>query len=40
MVTHEADVAAHVGRVLTFRDGEIISDVAQAPRPVTKERSA
>jgi putative ABC transport system ATP-binding protein len=26
MVTHEADVAAHAGRVLTFRDGQIVSD--------------
>jgi putative ABC transport system ATP-binding protein len=26
MVTHEADVAAHAGRRLTFRDGLIIGD--------------
>ncbi|MBI5522220.1 MAG: ABC transporter ATP-binding protein [Desulfarculus sp.] len=26
MVTHEADVAAHARRVLTFKDGQIISD--------------
>ena len=26
MVTHEADVAEHASRVLTFRDGEIVSD--------------
>ena len=26
MVTHEADVAAFASRVLTFRDGEIVSD--------------
>jgi putative ABC transport system ATP-binding protein len=31
MVTHEADVAAHAGRVVTFRDGRIVSDVRQAP---------
>jgi putative ABC transport system ATP-binding protein len=29
MVTHEADVAAHAGRVLTFRDGRIVSDRRQ-----------
>ncbi|MFA5515273.1 MAG: ABC transporter ATP-binding protein [Desulfuromonadales bacterium] len=26
MVTHEPDVAAHAGRLITFRDGRIISD--------------
>src|SRR5687767_7042414 len=26
VVTHEADVAAHAGRVLTFRDGRVIRD--------------
>lgn len=29
MVTHEPDVAAWANRVLTFRDGEIVSDVRQ-----------
>ena len=36
MVTHEADVAAWASRVVTFRDGEIVSDVrgrAAAPEP-------
>jgi putative ABC transport system ATP-binding protein len=32
LVTHDADVAAYAGRVITFRDGEVISDVAQEPR--------
>ena len=26
MVTHEADVAAHAGRIITFRDGRILAD--------------
>jgi len=26
VVTHEADVAAHAGRILTFRDGRVIRD--------------
>ncbi len=31
VVTHEADVARCVERVLTFRDGEIVADARQAP---------
>jgi putative ABC transport system ATP-binding protein len=31
-VTHEVDVAACAERVVTMRDGRIISDVRQAPR--------
>jgi putative ABC transport system ATP-binding protein len=27
LVTHEADIAAHAGRRITFRDGHVISDV-------------
>jgi putative ABC transport system ATP-binding protein len=26
LVTHEADVAAHAGRILTFRDGRVVRD--------------
>jgi ABC-type lipoprotein export system ATPase subunit len=33
LVTHEADVAAHAERVITFRDGGILSDVRQAAAP-------
>jgi putative ABC transport system ATP-binding protein len=40
MVTHEADVAAHAGRVVTFRDGRIVSDVRQAPVAAGGEAAA
>jgi len=29
MVTHEADIAAHAGRIVTFVDGRIASDEAK-----------
>jgi putative ABC transport system ATP-binding protein len=32
VVTHESDVATYAGRVVSFRDGKIVADVAQAPR--------
>ncbi|MGH6934043.1 MAG: ABC transporter ATP-binding protein [Dongiaceae bacterium] len=31
VITHEADIAAYAGRVLRFRDGELIADVRQDP---------
>jgi putative ABC transport system ATP-binding protein len=31
VVTHEPDIAAHFARVITFRDGEVISDARQTP---------
>ncbi len=32
LVTHEPDIAAHAKRIVTFRDGRIKSDRANAPR--------
>jgi putative ABC transport system ATP-binding protein len=40
MVTHESDVAAHAGRVVTFRDGRIVSDVGQVPVLADEEAAA
>ncbi len=37
LVTHETDIAAFAERVLTMRDGELISDVKQVPRQVRNE---
>ena len=31
MVTHESDIAAFAARIITFRDGEIISDTPHTP---------
>ena len=36
LVTHEADVAAHAKRIVTFRDGHIVSDAANAPRELVR----
>jgi putative ABC transport system ATP-binding protein len=32
LVTHESDIAAYASRILTFRDGRLLSD-APVPRP-------
>jgi putative ABC transport system ATP-binding protein len=40
MVTHESDVAACAERVVSFRDGQIVSDVRQAPSEATVEGAA
>ena len=31
MVTHEADIAAFASRIITFRDGSVISDISNKP---------
>jgi putative ABC transport system ATP-binding protein len=33
LVTHEADIAAHAGRIVTFRDGRVVADGSRLPRP-------
>jgi len=36
LVTHEPDVAAHAERIVTFRDGNILSDAPRAREAVTQ----
>ena len=33
LVTHEHDIAVHAARVITLRDGQVLSDVRQQPVP-------
>ncbi len=34
MVTHEPDIAAYAGRLLRFRDGQLVDDVRQVPKAI------
>jgi putative ABC transport system ATP-binding protein len=40
LVTHEADIASYAGRVVTFRDGRIVSDQRQTPAVAREEHAA
>jgi putative ABC transport system ATP-binding protein len=40
LVTHEADIAAYASRVVTLRDGLIISDVQQTPHSAAEQLAA
>ncbi len=40
LVTHEPDIAAYAERVVTFRDGLIVSDVQQHPVKALRERTS
>jgi putative ABC transport system ATP-binding protein len=40
LVTHEHDVAAFAGRLITFRDGRVLRDVRQAPRDAAADLAA
>jgi len=37
VVTHEADIAGYTERIITFRDGRIVSDVPHAPSRLVRE---
>jgi putative ABC transport system ATP-binding protein len=40
MVTHELDIAAYCKRIIVMRDGQVISDIANAKRRVAQEELA
>ena len=40
MVTHEPDIAAFASRIVTFRDGKIISDIKNTPANAQSQSSA
>jgi putative ABC transport system ATP-binding protein len=40
VVTHEPDIASYAGRVVTFRDGRIVSDQRQIPAVAREEHAA
>ena len=40
IVTHEQEIASYAGRVVTFRDGSVVSDVRQAPAVARVEDAA
>ncbi len=40
LVTHEPDIAAYAERIITFRDGLIVSDAQQRPAKTLRERTS
>lgn len=40
LVTHEADIAAFATRIITFRDGKVVGDAANAPQDAQAELAA
>ncbi len=38
VITHEADIAAYAGRLLRLRDGKLIADIIQDPRPAAQRK--
>ena len=40
VVTHEQDIAAYAGRLISFRDGRVRSDTIQAPRDAAADLEA
>jgi putative ABC transport system ATP-binding protein len=40
VVTHESDIAAFASRIVTFRDGHVVSDVANQPHDARLELAA
>jgi len=40
LVTHEPDIASYAGRVVSFRDGRIVSDQRQTPAVAREENAA
>jgi putative ABC transport system ATP-binding protein len=37
LVTHEPDIAQHARRIVTFKDGVLLSDVSLARRRLARE---
>ncbi|HEX6113004.1 MAG TPA: macrolide ABC transporter ATP-binding protein, partial [Geminicoccaceae bacterium] len=40
LVTHEAEIAAHAGRIITFRDGRVVADGSHPPLSASLDRAA
>ena len=40
LVTHEHDIAAYAGRIIHFRDGRVVNDLANAPRDAGADLAA